>query len=290
MSQLAANVFYSFTLQSLLATAFFIWFRPTRYFHATHAMIAPLGAYAAIYLWGAETGWVALVSALAGATLTAAAMGVAVEALYARLGGGRDRPLVILVVSLAIYAIAQNVLAIAFGERIVRWPALADAQAVSTMGVELSVTQVVAAGVAIAAVVAIWCWWELSAAGRTARALSDNPELADIVGVDTRAISRAFAAISAGCAGLAGVLIVLDVGVTPSEGFNLLIPAITAVLLSGARSISGVVTGAALVATLQGTTAFLLGSKWEDFVVYALLAAILVARPLGLQSNATREA
>lgn len=290
MGQLLVNTVFLFATQCLLACCFFVLFKPTRYFHVTHAITLLLSAYAMIALRpSTQSTWFFAISAM-GAILVSAALGAVANLFYERLARGRDAALYVLVLSLGLYVIFQNTFSILFGDQLLRISSFsfADQPLIDSETIAMSLNQGFIVAIATVGVAALWALWQLTPLGRMARAISENRELSDIVGIDTQGVVLILAGISSAGAGLVGVLLVLDAGVTPTTGFNLLLPALTAVILGGNRSVLTTVVGAAVVSSLQTSTAFLLGSKWEPFAVYALLAAVLVLRPYGLITRPVR--
>lgn len=284
MAQLAANTIFLFSNQCLLACCFFLLFKATRYFHVTHAISLLLAAYLGISFSAvARSPWAFALITFCAITASGV-LGLSATLLYDRLKDGREKPLFVLVLSLGLYTLFQNLFSIFFGDQLQRISvdALAYRPLIDGDGISVSLNQGVVALAAMLGVMALSAIWYLTSIGRLARAVSENRDLAEIVGIDTRRIIFVLAGVSAAGAGLAGVLLALDTGVTPSAGFNYLIPALTAVVVGGNRSMFSTILGAAVVSSVQTSAAFVLGSKWETLAVYALLAMVLLIRPSGI--------
>jgi branched-chain amino acid transport system permease protein len=73
----------------------------------------------------------------------------------------------------------------------------------------------------------------------------------------------------------------LDFGLTPSLGFQMLIPAVTASIMGGVGSIKGAFLAGFLVGLLQQASAVLLGAAWQDAILFAVLIMIFLVRPKG---------
>lgn len=91
-----------------------------------------------------------------------------------------------------------------------------------------------------------------SRVGRRWRAVRDEEVAAELAGIDLgRARVLAFV-VSTGCAGLAGALMALSVGITAPSGFTLTLSLLllSAVVLGGLGSLAGALVGAALLTFL----------------------------------------
>ncbi len=84
-------------------------------------------------------------------------------------------------------------------------------------------------------------------AGKTMRAVADNPTLASLKGIDAPRVARIASFVGLGLAGFGGMLIALDTQVDPLTGFRVLLSIFAAAVVGGLGSIPGAVAGAFLV-------------------------------------------
>jgi len=84
----------------------------------------------------------------------------------------------------------------------------------------LSQAQIVAFVIAVAATLAVELLLRMSTWGKAVRAVADDLEAAEIVGVNSSRINIAAFALSAGLAGLAGTVLVTYFPTSPSVGFH----------------------------------------------------------------------
>ncbi|MGE0737153.1 MAG: branched-chain amino acid ABC transporter permease [Alphaproteobacteria bacterium] len=117
--------------------------------------------------------------------------------------------------------------------------------------------------------------------GAIVRAGVDDRETAAMLGIN---IDRAFFivfCIGTGLAGLAGVLAAPIRTVEPGMDIEILIPALVVVVIGGPGSLKGAVLGAFLIG-LAETFGPVLLPEFASFIMYAVMAAILLWRPRGL--------
>ena len=75
--------------------------------------------------------------------------------------------------------------------------------------------------------------------GKAINALSDDEEVAKIVGINTNKIISYVFLIDAGIAGWAGILVGYDTGIEPTMGLNLFLKGVIAAIVGGIGSVSG---------------------------------------------------
>ena len=100
---------------------------------------------------------------------------------------------------------------------------------------------------------ALYLWLHRTSTGLEVRGLTDNADLAAVVGVNVRRTRNAIFLIASALAGLAGVLVAYDTGLEPSIGFKMLFIGVVAVILGGVRNILlGTIVGATCLGAADG--------------------------------------
>ena len=118
--------------------------------------------------------------------------------------------------------------------------------------------------------------------GRSMRAVSENPALARVVGVDVDATIRSTWLIGGALAAASGVMLGLLVQIRPFMGFDLLLPLFAAAILGGIGSVPGAFAGGLIVGLGEAVTVQLVGAEWRAAVAFLVLIAVLIVRPTGL--------
>ena len=88
-------------------------------------------------------------------------------------------------------------------------------------------------------------------------------------------------AISSALAAIAGILVALDVDMTPTFGFNYFLYGVVAMIIGGVGSYRGLIFGSLLLASAQHLAASYIDTKWMDAVAYMILILFLIWKPLG---------
>ena len=118
--------------------------------------------------------------------------------------------------------------------------------------------------------------------GRSMQALSQNPALARVVGIDVAKVVRVTWLIGGGLACVAGVMIGILVQIRPLMGCDMLLPMFAAAILGGIGSVPGAVLGGLLIGLAEAGAVQLIGAEWRAAVSFIILMAVLFIRPIGL--------
>lgn len=122
--------------------------------------------------------------------------------------------------------------------------------------------------------------------GRAMRAVSDNPMLAAIRGVDAARVTAFTTVLCGAIFGLTGVFAGLDLVIEPLIGWNLTIPIFAAAILGGIGSPYGAIVGALMVGLAEELTILVLPSTYKLGVGFVIIAVLLLVRPQGLFGTA----
>jgi branched-chain amino acid transport system permease protein len=141
--------------------------------------------------------------------------------------------------------------------------------------------QIVAFVVAVIATVAVELLLRKTQWGKAVRAVADNIEAAEIVGLKSQRINLMAFALSCGLAGIAGTILVTYYPTDPTKGFSLMPIAIIATTIGGLGSISGAFLGGIFCGIVQQSTAMLWNSALQDVPLYVLLLVFIAFRPTG---------
>jgi branched-chain amino acid transport system permease protein len=130
--------------------------------------------------------------------------------------------------------------------------------------------------------VAVHLFVTRSQAGRSMRAVSENPALARVVGIDVEAVIRLTWIMGGALAAGAGVMTGILVQIRPFMGFDLLLPLFSAAILGGIGSIPGAIAGGLVIGIAEAATVQSVGAEWRAAAAFALLIVMLIVRPRGL--------
>ena len=142
--------------------------------------------------------------------------------------------------------------------------------------------QVFLLGLTILVVVSLHLFLTRSRTGISMRAVSENPDLARVSGVNVANIVRWVWIIGASGAAVAGLMYGLTVQLRPELGFSLILPLFAAAILGGSGSLYGAVIGGLVVGLSENLSVMIIPTTYKPAVPFLLILAILYFRPQGL--------
>lgn len=144
-------------------------------------------------------------------------------------------------------------------------------------------SQLAIIGIAVVAMAALHILLTRTEIGKAMRAMSDSVDLAQISGIDTDRITS-FTWLLSGClAGLAGIVLAINItSFQPSFGGEFLFVIFAAVILGGVGSPYGAMLGALVIGLATEMSAVLINSAYKNDVAFALLILALLLRPQGI--------
>ena len=195
---------------------------------------------------------------------------------------GKD-PLPSLVVTFGLSIVIQNLLLEVFSAdpRSIETGGLNTESLALPGGMAMGVLPLLVFVVAVAATAALQWLFNRTQLGRAFRAVSDDKEIAELMGLNSNKVYALATAIAFMLIAVAGVLQAMRTTVAPSDGPLLLLFAFEAVIIGGMGSFWGTLVGALLLGITQ-QIGFRLDPGWGIWFGHIVFLAVLVVRPQGL--------
>jgi branched-chain amino acid transport system permease protein len=269
-----------YTLFALGQSLMFGVMRLTNTAHGDFIILAAFGAIAGLTLVG--TSGPAVIAVAVALVPVAFAFGWGLQR-YVLNGTLGKNPLPSLVVTFGLSIVIQNLLLEVFS---------ADPRSIETGGFN---TQSIALGadlavgalpllvlvLALAATAGLQWLFTATALGRSFRAVSDDREIAELMGLHAGKVYALATGIAFTLVAVAGVLQAMRTTVSPADGPLLLLFAFEAVIIGGMGSFWGTLAGGMLLGLAQ-QVGFRLDPGWGIWFGHLVFLAVLVLRPQGL--------
>src|SRR5215211_4148558 len=196
-----------------------------------HGDFLTFGAYMAYLVnvtWGAP-----LVVAIFWAMLMTALLGILFERLlWGPMRAKRAGLLQLLLAAIGLAFLLRAVVQWFWGTEI-RTLDVNTTSSVEILGLRIGQTELIVVIVGMVVLVAVGLMLRMTLLGKRMRALSDDLELAETAGIDTRRVILWTWVFAGALAGLAGVMAASVTSLYPEMGFELLLPIFGAVVLGG---------------------------------------------------------
>ena len=187
-----------------------------------------------------------------------------------------------LVATLAASVILSNGAIAAFGGTQRGAPTSFSDQTLVLGDVHISYQRVLAIVVTVIAFFLLDLFVTRTFIGRAMRAVSQNREAAQVLGIDVRFIALVTFSVSAALAGLAAALIAPLQTISPTMGALLTLKAFAIVVIGGLGKVTGAIYAAFLVGLAEAFATVYISTEYKDAVAFLLMIAFLLVRPRGI--------
>ena len=229
--------------------------------------------------------WVALILSVVMCTV----LGVVTERVaYKPLR--KSEPLTVLITAIGVSYLLQNLALLIFGSSQKSFPSIFDISSVHIGDLSMSGESVVTLAVTIIIMIALSLFINKTRAGKAMRAVSEDKEAAELMGISVnKTISLTFA-IGSALAAVAGVFYGATYGfIGPYTGSMPGIKAFVAAVFGGIGSIPGAMIGGLLLGVLESLSKAYISTELSDAIVFASLIVVLLVKPTGLLGKVIKE-
>ncbi len=272
-----ANALALASLLTILASGLALIFGLRDVMNFGHGALFMLGAYLGYTFSGLLNFWAALVVV----PLLLAVLGVAFEYAVIRPLQKRSHMDVALVTFGLALVLSQIVIRVWGSAPLSVEAPEALAGSVDLFGQRYPSYRVFLIAVGFTTCVALAAWLKWTRSGMYVRAVSQQPMVARMMGVNTDRLSLMVVCVGTGFAGFAGVLAGPYLSVDPGMGAGILISCLIVVVIGGLGSIGGAITAAVIYGLIQ-VIGSLISPTLAVMAPYLLLFFVLLFRPQGL--------
>ncbi|MFT4082127.1 MAG: branched-chain amino acid ABC transporter permease [Nocardioides sp.] len=262
---------------ALVAVGYNIVYISSKTFNFAQAQLMMLGAfiaYSGLVSWSLNTVLVMLIAlAVVGAV-------AAVEQLIA-VRPVRDMHN-ILVTTLGASMFIEGFVQIQWGSQPLTVPFFGGDDAVSFLGGRLYPIQLVLVVMAIVVVVGLVQFSRRSLVGLALLGMSEDREAAQLRGVNVRRMAFGAFVVSGILGGVLGVFVGPLTFAVSTLGASLALKGFVVLAIGGFGSMPGTLVGGLIVGLAEAWASRYLGSEYSNLTVFAILIAVLLARPAGL--------
>lgn len=289
MLQVAVNALASASIYCLVGVGLGIAYLPSRFFNFSCGMVLVSAAYSAYTLHICLD--LAPAPAVFGAIVVSTTLGSCLEAfVYRPLRAKGGSAKVLLLASLGVYIVLQNLIAIVLGNETRAISSRLVTQGVCFFGSRVMPIQIVTFCVSVITVTALALLLKKTRTGKAIRAVADDPVLSQLSGVQSNRVVLCASAIGSAIMGIAGILIAFDVDMAPTMGLRPLMMGIVVFIVGGGRNLLGIAGAALLLGSGLHFGGWLIGSEWQDAIAFSILLAFLLTRPMGITKERLRKA
>jgi branched-chain amino acid transport system permease protein len=243
-----------------------------------------------VYTLSAFAGYAAMVTFNLGAVAafivavgTAVLLGVLINALlYEPMRDEGVSSFVMMICSFGILIILTQLSAIIWGTNPVVLLKGGQETVYSVGAVRITGRQLGIVALAVALGAGLWVFFKHFRLGIAIRALGNDSELAQIVGMPARTLRHISFAVGSGIVGVSALLIGFNVGIIDyNMGFDIILMATVAMTIGGLGNVGAAAGGGFVLGVIQNLALWKIDSKWQMALSFAILILVLLFRPSG---------
>jgi branched-chain amino acid transport system permease protein len=186
------------------------------------------------------------------------------------------------VATLGLSIILQNAALIIFTGDPRQTPTPLTATVISPLGIRTSVQRLLIVAITVLVFIGLQWFVRRTKLGKTMRAVSQNPEMCAVVGIDVRRIATITFAIGGAITGLAAALITPLFSVFPTMGLLLTLKALAAIVMGGMGHVNGALYAAFMLGIVESLFGGYVDFAFKDVISFGLFILVLLVRPHGL--------
>jgi branched-chain amino acid transport system permease protein len=267
------------SLYALMATGLALVWTTLGIFNFAHGTFIALGAYIAWQIASSEaTGAGLLVGAL---TSIVGMFVIGVMVYYLLIKPFERSPDIVVksvITTLAGATILENSINLVWGPRNKQLDPFLSGD-ISFFGLVVSRNEAAIVVISLIILAGLGLFLQRAPLGRAMRAVAQNREAAQLMGID---VARLYAVSFGLSAALAGILIGSSRFMSPTMGSDPLLKALIVVIFGGIAQFTGPIYAAFIVGILESSMTYLVGLYWSPTVLFCVMIAVLIVKPEGL--------
>jgi branched-chain amino acid transport system permease protein len=286
--QLLINGLIAGAIYALVASGFSLIYSTNKFVHFAHGSVIALSAYVLYFLFSVLglNFYFSVILAIAFASLLGYGLDILV---YKPLRKRKTSSGILLVASVGLLILSESLILILFGADVKSIGFIKISKGIEFLGAAITPLQIAIIIISLILLATLFLFMKRTKLGKAMRAVSDNRDVAEIVGISSERIYSWSFIIGSAIAGIAAILIGLEQNLEPTMGTNLMIKGFAAAVIGGIGSVPGAILGSFLLGFAENFGIWYLPSGYKDAIAFVLLFVFLLFRPQGVLGVKRRE-
>lgn len=269
-------------LYALMAAGLAVVWTTLGIFNFSHGAFVALGAYIGWQVGNVDGFALGHVLGLTATVLGMFALGVLFQQAFIRPFERKENIVAATVITtLAGATVLQNGMLLIWGPRSKQIAAIGDGSlAIGPLAFSWNEVALI---ILVAFILgAVGCFLSRTRTGRSMRAVSQNRQAAELMGLNVPLLYALAFGLSAAMAGVAGYFVGSVRFINPTMGADPLMKALIVVIFGGIARFTSPIYAALIVGLVESFTTFYLGLYWAPAVLFAMMMIVLTIKPEGL--------
>jgi len=280
-TQLFVNGLIAGAIYALVASGFSLIYSICKFIHFAHGATIAFSAYFLYFLFSGLglNFWLAIIFSI----IFASFLGWLInEVVYKKLRKRKASNVILLIASFALLIFFESLILMLFGADVKIIGYIKIAKGIDLLGAIVTPLQIIIIMAAIFLFVLLFLFMKKTKIGKAMRAVADNKDVAEIVGISTEKIYSYCFIIGSAIAGIAAILVGLEQNLEPMMGTNLMIKGFAGAVIGGIGSVPGAILGSFLLGFAENFGIWFLPSGYKDAIAFLILFIFLLLRPQGI--------
>ncbi len=280
-TQLFINGLIAGAIYALVACGFSLIYSICKFVHFAHGAVIAVSAYILYALFSllGMNFWVSVILTIIFTSLFGLLMNFTV---YKRFRKRKASNVILLISSFALLILIESLILLFFGADVKTIGYIKIAKGLEFLGAIITPLQIVIVISSFVLFVSLFFLMKKTKIGKAMRAVSDNKDVAEIVGISSEKIYIWVFIIGSAIAGVGGVLVSLEQNLEPMMGTHLMIKGFTAAIIGGIGNVPGAILGSFLLGFAENFGIWFLPSGYKDAIAFGILFIFLLFRPQGI--------
>ena len=280
-NQLLINGLIAGAIYSLVSSGFSLIYSICKFVHFAHGAVVTLSAYF-LYLLFSKIGlnfWISIILSVIFASITGFSIN---QIVYKQLRKRKASNTILLIASVALLIFFESLILLLFGADVKTIGYIKISKGIEIFDAIITPLQIVIIIVSIILLISLFLFMKKTKLGKAMRAVSDNKDVAEVLGISAEKIYSWSFIIGSIIAGIAGILVGLEQNLEPTMGTKLMIKGFTGAVIGGIDSVPGSILGSFLLGLAENFGIWFLPSGYKDAIAFIILFIFLLFRPQGI--------
>jgi branched-chain amino acid transport system permease protein len=278
--QLVINGLQLGAIYALTAVGFSLIFGATKVFHVAHGAAFTIAAYLFWYIFAVlHIAWPVAVLA---AVLASVAFGLAMERfIYRPIQRHEGAFFTVFIAAFGVQIIIQNLTGTVFGRGFASVTTSLSHSVEMLPGLFVAPIAWISILVALVVFTALSLYLSRTHTGMAMRALSENPDLIRVFGLDPGRVAQYAFGIGSAMVVPGAILTSMTAGLNPAIGAHVMLISLAATIVGGIGSLRGAACGGFLLGLAENLALWRLDPQWSEAVTFVVLFLFIIFRPSG---------
>lgn len=278
--QLVINGLQLGAIYALTAVGFSLIFGATKVFHVAHGAAFTIAAY--LFWWSNAVLHLPWPAAALVAIAAAVIFGLFMERfVYRPIQRHEGAFFTVFIAAFGVQIIVQNLVGTIFGRGFVSVTTGLSRSVEVMPGLFIAPVAAISILVAVVVFTVLTIYLTRSHTGMAMRALSENPDLIRVFGLDPARVAQYAFAIGSAIVVPGAIFTAMTAGLNPVVGNHVMLISLAATIVGGIGSLRGAACGGLLLGLAENLALWRLDPQWSETVTFVVLFLFIIFRPAG---------